>query len=128
IHLEDHKYTAEFIRLLRSASLDDPINGLSAEALEHLHSPPQEQPTDLIDNDSQFAIDLYLGNPSEATYETNRTAFLRHCPDIPLPSYYRTGRLVSGLTGIELIVHNMCINSCLAYTGPFSELDSCPMC
>src|SRR6266702_576407 len=30
--------------------------------------------------------------------------------------------------GIESIVHHMCINSCIVYTGPFSELDSCPMC
>ncbi|KAI9433272.1 hypothetical protein H4582DRAFT_1769973, partial [Lactarius indigo] len=22
----------------------------------------------------------------------------------------------------------MCINSCIAFTGPFSELESCPMC
>ncbi|KAH8995171.1 hypothetical protein EDB83DRAFT_2325103 [Lactarius deliciosus] len=36
IRLEDHKLTADFITLLRSASLDDPINGLS---VRHAISP-----------------------------------------------------------------------------------------
>ena len=26
------------------------------------------------------------------------------------------------------MVHHMCENSCIAYTGPFSELDKCPYC
>ncbi|KAI9442693.1 hypothetical protein H4582DRAFT_2073286 [Lactarius indigo] len=128
IRLEDHKLTADFIRLLQAASLDDPVNGLSIDELECLRSPPRDRPADLVNDDSRFAIDLYLGNPSAATYEINRTAILRRFPDTSLPSYYRTKRLVSELTGIEPIVHDMCINSCLAYTGPFSGLESCPMC
>ena len=130
IRLEDHRLTADFIKLLRSASLDDPVNGLSAEpeALERLRSPPRDQPVDSIDDDTRMAIDLYLGNPSDATYEINRAAILRRYPDSSLPSYYRTNRMVSDLTGIESIVHDMCINSCLAYTGPFADLESCPTC
>jgi hypothetical protein len=69
-----------------------------------------------------------IGNPSEAMYKVNRTIVLRCYPDTSLPSYYKTKRLVTELTGIDSIVHNMCINSCIVYTGPFSELDSCPMC
>ena len=37
-------------------------------------------------------------------------------------------RLVAEVTGVESVVHNMCINSCIAYTGPFLGLDSCPTC
>jgi len=36
--------------------------------------------------------------------------------------------LVAKLSGVESIIHNMCVNSCLAYTGPFLELESCPIC
>ena len=32
------------------------------------------------------------------------------------------------ITGVESIEHNMCIKSCLAYTGPFTELDKCLEC
>ncbi|KAI9430938.1 hypothetical protein H4582DRAFT_1823289, partial [Lactarius indigo] len=128
IRLEDLKLAADFITVLRSASLDDPISGMSSEALDRLRSPSRNQPASLINEDSRLAIDLYLGNPSDATYEVNRAAFLRRFPNMPLPSYYKTKRLVAELTGIESIVHDMCINSCIAFTGPFSELESCPMC
>lgn len=49
-------------------------------------------------------------------------------PGQSLPSSYKTKWLVTELTGIDSIVHDMCINSCIAYTGPFSDLDSCPKC
>jgi hypothetical protein len=49
-------------------------------------------------------------------------------PHIDLPSYYRTTRLVSEITGVESVVHRMCINSCVAYTGPFLNLEACPIC
>jgi hypothetical protein len=32
------------------------------------------------------------------------------------------------MTGIESLVHDMCINSCIAYTGPFAGLEACPVC
>jgi hypothetical protein len=32
------------------------------------------------------------------------------------------------LTGIESVVHHMCVNSCIVYTGPFADLESCPVC
>ena len=35
---------------------------------------------------------------------------------------------MANLTGVESMVHHMCINSCIAYTGPFSDLDTCPVC
>ena len=36
IHLEDINTVAEFIKMLQSASLDDPSLGMSSEALERL--------------------------------------------------------------------------------------------
>jgi len=35
---------------------------------------------------------------------------------------------VANLTSVESLVHHMCINSCLAYTGPFRDLEACPVC
>ena len=32
------------------------------------------------------------------------------------------------ITGVESTEHDMCIKSCLAYTGPFTELSACPEC
>ena len=128
IYLDDIKTTAEFVRCLRGATLDDLSLGMSPEALERLRNPIREQQSLSIDEDTRLAIDMYLGNPSEATYEINRKAFLRRLPEANVPSYYRIRRLVAELTGIESVMHHMCINSCVAYTGPFMDLDACPMC
>ena len=36
--------------------------------------------------------------------------------------------LIAAYTGIEPITHDMCPDSCVAFTGPFSELQNCPTC
>lgn len=116
------------MKSLQRATLDSPDLGLSGEALDRLRRPLHGQPCDAVDDDARTTIELYLGNPSEATYETNRAIILRRFPDTNLPSYYMAKRLVFDLTGIESVVHHMCINSCIAYTGPFLDLDACPIC
>ncbi len=73
-------------------------------------------------------LKLHLVNPSEATYKANHAAILRYSLHADLPSYYRTTHLISEITGIELVVHNMCINLCIIYTSPFLNLEACPMC
>jgi hypothetical protein len=128
IHLDDLKLSADFVTALQGATLSDRSSGLSSEALECLRNPPCGQPSISIDKDLQLAIDWYLANPSESTYEAIRAGIIRHSPHINVPSYYKTKRLVADLTGIESVVHDMCINSCVAYTGPFEDKESCPIC
>jgi hypothetical protein len=128
IRLGDLKLAAQFIKALQLASLDDPTTGLSLDALARLRSPPHEQPSLSVDEDTRVAIELFLENPSETSYEANRAIILRRFPGTRLPTYYKTKRLVTELTGIDSIIHHMCVNSCIAYTGPFSELSTCPVC
>jgi hypothetical protein len=90
--------------------------------------PPCGQCFPPLDTDLQLVLELYLLNPSEATYKANCTAFLHHSPHVDLLLYYRTTHLVSEITGIELVVHHMCMNSCITYTSPFLNLKACPMC
>jgi len=101
IRLETLKGSAAFIQCLRDATLDDPNLGLSEEAINRLHNPNRGQPQCCIDDDTRTAIELYLGNLSEMTYEANRAIILRRLPDANIPTYYRTGRLIAELTGIE---------------------------
>ena len=35
---------------------------------------------------------------------------------------------VSNLSGAHTWKHNMCIDSCIAFTGPFAALENCPRC
>ena len=128
IHLRELKMTTEFVKVLQGATLDNPSMGMSDEALHHLWNPPHDQSSVVIDKVTQLAIDLYLGNPSEATYETNHRAILHFLSDVELPSYYKIKCSVAELTGVESVVHHMCIKSCIAYTGPFLDLNACPLC
>ena len=74
------------------------------------------------------AIRLYLGNPLESMYEMNHDILLDRLPGANIPTYYKTTQMVVELTGIESMVHHMCINSCVAFTGPFLDLNNCPLC
>ena len=130
IYLDELKTSASFIRALQDITLDDPMLSLSDEVLERLRNPLRDNPSLSIDDDTRLAIRMFMDTPSEEAYEKNRRSILLHprMADASLPSYYRMKRLVADLTGIESVVHHMCINSCLAYTGPFSELEICPLC
>ena len=128
IHLVNLRTSADFIHALRHTTLDDPRLGMSAEAVERLWNPLRDDPSLSIDADTKLAIRLFRNNPSAKTYEANRGDILLRHPDDALPSYYKIKRLVADMTGIESVVHDMCINSCMAYTGPFSELETCPIC
>jgi hypothetical protein len=116
------------MRELQQATLGDPTEGLACKGLKRLHNPLHGEPSASVNEDTWLAIDLYLGTPSEAMYETVHVAILRHWPSTDLPSYYRAKCLVADLSGVESIVHDMCVNSCVAFTRPFLELESCPMC
>ncbi|KAL6301085.1 hypothetical protein BKA93DRAFT_819140 [Sparassis latifolia] len=65
----------------------------------------------------------------QETYNAVREAILQRYPEDTILSYDQMKRRITELTGIVPIVHDMCINTCIAYTGPdFTDLDSCPMC
>jgi len=42
--------------------------------------------------------------------------------------YNQIRRRVAQLSGVIPLTFDMCINSCLAYTGPLSNLKACPEC
>jgi hypothetical protein len=45
-----------------------------------------------------------------------------------LSSYHQVKKLVTKLTGVEAILQDMCPKLCLAYVGPFANLDECHYC
>jgi hypothetical protein len=127
--LDDIKIAMSFITALEGASLDDAASALSAEALDHIRNPPS-RPATITNPNDRFSIELYMatGNASEQTYNTIREAYLRRHPEADLLTHHRAKRLVAELSGVESITHDMCVNSCIAYTGPFSDLDVCTKC
>jgi len=128
IHLRDLRTSMDFIWVLWQITLEDPLLSMSNDVVERLWNPLHKDPSLSVNNDTRLVIKLFLNNPSEDMYDKNRASILHRFPEMGLPSYYRTKHLVADLTGIESIVHYMYINSCIAYTGPFSKLEDCPIC
>ncbi|KAL1726288.1 hypothetical protein EV714DRAFT_219579, partial [Schizophyllum commune] len=78
-----------------------------------------------------LAVELFAATStaSEAVFEAARQAILRRFPDgVTVPSHDATARLVQRLSGVVPVRHDMCPNSCIAYTGPFSAYTECPEC
>ena len=126
----DHiKQAMEFIRALEGASLDDGVSKLGPEALHRLRNPPT-CPADIASQDLRLGLDLFLStiNSSQQTYTSTRKAILRRHPDNDIPTYDQIKRRIVEITGVESIEHDMCVKSCLAYTGPFAELNACLEC
>ena len=124
--LDDMKIAMGFIRAIENASLDDDDCRLGEEAIDRLRHPPQ-QPVDIDSPDLRLGLDLFnsLSNSSQETYTSVRQAILRRHPEDNIPSYDQIKRRVAEITGVVSIVHDMCVNTCIAFTGPFSQLDLC---
>jgi hypothetical protein len=128
-HLKDMKIAMEYIRALEVASLDDDNNHLDKETVKRLRN-PRTSPVDVSDPDFRLGLDLFLASikTTQENYTLTREAVLRRHPDDTIPSYDQMKRRVAEITGVVPIVHDMCPNSCLAFTGPFKNDDICSEC
>ena len=126
---EDIKLYLDFVTQINEASLEDDGMTMDPDDLSRLRYPPQE-PIDIDDPNLRLALDLFLavGNSSQETYNSARKAIRRRYPDEELFSYDQIKRRVASLSGVIPLAHDMCINTCIAYTGPFRHLECCPYC
>ena len=124
VTIDNLKLSIAFIDRLKDAQLDN--DGLHPDVLQQLRNPIQE-PFQLNNPDLRLAIDLFIEH-SNQSYNKTRESILRRHPDDELSSHDQICRKVSRLTGIDSIIHDMCPKVCVAYTGPFAELEACPVC
>jgi hypothetical protein len=126
---EDIRMYLDFVRRIEKASLEDDGMKMGPDDLERLRHPPQEK-IDLNDPNLRLALDLFLAtsNSSQETYNSVCKAIRRRYPEEELFSYDQIKRHVADLSGVIPLTHDMCINTCIAYTGQFSHLESCPYC
>ncbi|EPQ49980.1 hypothetical protein GLOTRDRAFT_134382 [Gloeophyllum trabeum ATCC 11539] len=128
--IDDIKYADQFIKLLKAATLDDGHSRLDDDVLERLLNPPNTT-LDIDDPDTRFSIRVYLllAEASEDCYASMQRAVAdRFGSSVSMLSYYEVWKLVGDLTGVFPIVYDMCERSCMAYSGPYAELDRCPYC
>lgn len=126
LHVEDLCQSQEFINGIKNATLESSC--LDPDCIKWLKEP--QQSVEELDPNLHHSIDMFLANitSSKSTYALNREAHLRHYPNNDILSLESVKKKVAELTGVVLILEHMCPNTCIAYTGPFSELDNCPKC
>ncbi|EKM53876.1 uncharacterized protein PHACADRAFT_196318 [Phanerochaete carnosa HHB-10118-sp] len=127
LRIETLKIAQQFIDMLSVASLDD--NNLSSEALERLRNPPQEL-LDLSNDVLRLLIEIYLSldNAADDIYERVRQSIAHTPPHLQMLSLDQVKRRVREISGVYPLFTDMCVNSCVGFTGPFTELDKCPGC
>lgn len=124
--IEDIQITIDFIKMVKEATLSN--GGLDDDCIERLINPIQEE-LDISDPDLRFSLDLFLAtsNSSERTYNEAAAAARRRHPD-PVLTHHEIKKKVAEMSGVVPIRHDMCPNTCMAYTGPFAERDTCKFC
>ena len=124
---EDMRTTLEFIRMLEEATLESQF---SPDELETFKNPqglsfsPSEDP-DLLLSISNYVANL---NASQDIYRKNRLNIQRRSPEVKMLSYDQVKRRVSSLSGVLTWQHDMCVDSCVGFTGPYARLEECPRC
>lgn len=128
--IEDVRVAQEFIAALQNASLTNgDLDNNDLEALLH----PMEESVELDEHDDKFlllSIRLFLAqiNSSQSTYNETIEAIKITHPEDELLSFDQIKRRIALLTGVHAIIKDMCPNTCIAFTGPFENLEACPRC
>ncbi|KIK20255.1 hypothetical protein PISMIDRAFT_106150, partial [Pisolithus microcarpus 441] len=125
--------TMHFIENLKHASLDDLVSKLNKDTLEHLCN-PQSQLVSIENVGMCYSIATYLAleNASQNVYnhvcQAAHSGFAGSLGVDDILSFHSVEKLIASYTGVMSVEHDMCQNTCIAYTGPFSDLEACPMC
>ncbi|KAF5336584.1 hypothetical protein D9611_006636 [Ephemerocybe angulata] len=129
-NIESIQETLGYIDELRNTSFDN--SGLPQSIIEQIRQPLEGAPT--LSENEQFFIDLYFatfGAP-ESVYNKVRDAVSRRfsTEEAPfeVPSLYKIRKLVQQLTGIVVVQDDMCVDSCMAFTGKHAAKKECTVC
>ena len=126
-HIENVRIAQQYIQGISSATLDDGI--LDEDIVDRLRN-PLEGNVDLSDPDICLSLDIFLdcSHASEATYDSICNAIRQWFPDTEILSHYLTKKTLERLTGFVLVLDDMCVNSCQAFTGPLADRTTCSEC
>ncbi|KAK2467336.1 hypothetical protein APHAL10511_000571 [Amanita phalloides] len=116
--------TKDMIDDVKAACLEDDLN---EEMLERLWNPPKEPES--LSPDILFSMALFnnLVGGSQQMYH-DACQMIKHFTGHMLESYHKVKTKVENTTRIAQLQTDMCIRSCVAFTGPFKGLDKCPEC
>ncbi len=129
-HLENLRVAQQFLRAISTATLDD--GKLDTSVLYELRNPQKDPPDELQNPDIRLSLDLFISckHSSQKTYKSVCESIQHRFPEanLNLLSYYSANKMVAEISGVVSIAHDMCVNSCLAFVGPFKDLEACHIC
>ena len=100
----------------------------TAEELAALLDPQETDSSPEDDPYLRFSIRNFISllGCAQEKYEEIRQNYLDLHPNAPVLSYDQVKRRLRNVTGIVTWEDHMCVNTCVAFTGPFAELEHCP--
>ncbi|KAG6915362.1 hypothetical protein DXG01_011972 [Tephrocybe rancida] len=124
--LKSLRNSQEFICLIQSATLDN--DKLDKDTLYRLRH-PVEGCIDIASPDNKLSLEIFAAtDASEATYTRCLKAVQHRYPDSGMLSFHNVKQLVARVSGVVPVMDDMCINSCHAFTGPYTNLENCSVC
>lgn len=132
--LEELELVQKFIREIKDATLD--ADNLPPSVIERLRN-PSNIPASIADKAMHSGIDLFISmsNETETAFDKARDVFNRTLVRLGLeddqnqiPTLFKVKEEILQITGVYPMMHDMCPNSCMAYTGPLSDKTSCIKC
>ncbi|KAJ7246889.1 hypothetical protein B0H12DRAFT_1203245 [Mycena haematopus] len=103
---------------------------LDKDALHRIRNPIQEVLS--VDDDPDLLLSiknfLSLTNASDKAYTEIRNNLMERFPECQVLSHHLVKQKITELTGVVSIIHDMCVNSCVAFTGPRADADACSEC
>ena len=129
IYIPALQVTMKNIQALKNATLDE--GGMAPEDIERLREPEGARHTlDMSDAHLVKALRHFIHSTSTSRdhYETIRRIDMATYPGDEFLSFDQARRTLKKLSGVVPMRHDMCISSCAAYTGAYSDLVLCPYC
>ncbi|EIW75401.1 hypothetical protein CONPUDRAFT_65682, partial [Coniophora puteana RWD-64-598 SS2] len=125
--LENLQRDMSYIMRIRSASLDEGI-GLKGDALTRLRNPPT-RPIEILSPETLLTLRMLeaMEHAPEEAYNKVRDA-INECFTTSIPSLHKTKDCLADISGVQAVHDDMCVASCVAFTGDSAHLEECPDC
>jgi hypothetical protein len=115
--------------MVEQATLESQFTGAE---LHTLRNPQENQTSPSDDPDLLLSISFYISSldhaQSQKGYAEWREIIQERFPGSKMLSYDQVKRRVSKISGVITWKHHMCVDSCVGFTGPFTDLEECPRC
>ena len=126
-HLQQLQLSQHMIDAIQSGVLEDDIQ--DKILLDQIWNPSPH--IEFVDHLSKLSNDLVMAMSScgsQQLYADFRAALSQFDPTIELDLYYIMKSRIERMMGMFCMMTDMCLNGCIAYTGPFTNLEACTKC